>query len=193
MFTETTLKINDVFYPVKYNQTYGYEVEFEGDGYTTYILFFYNKYGNPSMIMYSNSGTTINLYKKIPTKVPEEIIGTWEGVDATTKITAVIDKDGKLQLKIGDAAFVSIRAEYDVERVNSSLISTARRLSSPTMRKQRNSTCIKLTAAMTWTSPNWQKSKCPKAISARGFRTTVKPKLLRRKVTFPSLSTAESL
>lgn len=116
VFTETTLKINDVFYPVKYNQTYGYEVEFEGDGYTTYILFFYNKYGNPSMIMYSNSGTTINLYKKIPTKVPEEIIGTWEGVDATTKITAVIDKDGKLQLKIGDAAFVSIRAEYDVEK-----------------------------------------------------------------------------
>lgn len=116
VFTETTLKINDVFYPVKYNQTYGYEVEFEGDGYTTYILFFYNKYGNPSMIMYSNSGTTINLYKKIPTKVPEEIIGTWEGVDGTTKITAVIDKDGKLQLKIGDAAFVSIRAEYDVEK-----------------------------------------------------------------------------
>lgn len=113
VFTETTLKINDKFYPVKYNQTYGYEVEFEGDGYTTYILFFYNAYGNPSMIMYSNGGTTINLYKKVPTKVPEEIIGTWEGVDGTTAITAIVDKDGKLQIKIGDGDFKTINAEYD--------------------------------------------------------------------------------
>lgn len=113
VFTETTLKINDKFYPVKYNQTYGYEVEFEGDGYTTYILFFYNAYGNPSMIMYSNGGTTINLYKKVPTKVPEEIIGTWEGVDGTTAITAIIDKNGKLQIKIGDGDFKAITAEYD--------------------------------------------------------------------------------
>ena len=113
VFTETTLKINDKFYPVKYNQTYGYEVEFEGDGYTTYILFFYNAYGNPSMIMYNNGGTTINLYKKVPTKVPEEIIGTWEGVDGTTAITAIVDKNGKLQIKIGDGDFVAINAEYD--------------------------------------------------------------------------------
>lgn len=113
VFTETTLKINDKFYPVKYNQEYGYEVEFEGDGYTTYILFFYNAYGNPSMIMYSNGGTTINLYKKVPTKVPEEIIGTWEGVDGTTAITAIVDKDGKLQIKIGDGDFKTINAEYD--------------------------------------------------------------------------------
>lgn len=113
VFTETTLKINDKFYPVKYNQEYGYEVQFEGDGFSTYIRFFYNSFGNPSMIMYSNSGTTVNLYKKIPTKVPEEIIGTWEGVDGTTAITAIVDKNGKLQIKIGDGEFVAINAEYD--------------------------------------------------------------------------------
>lgn len=113
VFTETTLKINDKFYPVKYNQEYGYEVEFEGDGFSTYIRFFYNAYGNPSMVMYSNSGTTVNLYKKIPTKVPEEIIGTWEGVDGTTAITAIVDKNGKLQIKIGDGDFIAINAEYD--------------------------------------------------------------------------------
>lgn len=115
VFTETTLKINDKFYPVKYNQEYGYEVEFEGDGFSTYIRFFYNAYGNPSMVMYSNSGTTVNLYKKIPTKVPEEIIGTWEGVDGTTAITAIVDKDGKLQIKIGDGEFVAINAEYNTD------------------------------------------------------------------------------
>lgn len=116
VFTETTLKINDKFYPVKYNQEYGYEVQFEGDGFSTYIRFFYNSFGNPSMIMYSNSGTTVNLYKKIPTKVPEEIIGTWEGMDGTTPITATIDKDGKLQIKIGDGEFVAINAEYDTDK-----------------------------------------------------------------------------
>lgn len=116
VFTETTLKINDKFYPVKYNQEYGYEVQFEGDGFSTYIRFFYNAYGNPSMIMYSNSGTTVNLYKKIPTKVPEEIIGTWEGVDGTTAITAIVDKNGKLQIKIGDGEFVAINAEYDTDK-----------------------------------------------------------------------------
>lgn len=115
VFTETTLKINDKFYPVKYNQEYGYEVQFEGDGFSTYIRFFYNAYGNPSMIMYSNSGTTVNLYKKIPAKVPEEIIGTWEGVDGTTAITAIVDKDGKLQIKIGDGEFVAINAEYNTD------------------------------------------------------------------------------
>lgn len=115
VFTETTLKINDKFYPVKYNQEYGYEVQFEGDGFSTYIRFFYNSFGNPSMIMYSNSGTTVNLYKKIPTKVPEEIIGTWEGMDGTTPITATIDKDGKLQIKIGDGEFVAINAEYNTD------------------------------------------------------------------------------
>lgn len=114
-FTETTLKINDKFYPVKYNQEYGYEVQFEGDGFSTYIRFFYNSFGNPSMIMYSNSGTTVNLYKKIPTKVPEEIIGLWEGMDGTTPITATIDKDGKLQIKIGDGEFVAINAEYNTD------------------------------------------------------------------------------
>lgn len=113
VFTETTLKINDKFYPVKYNQEYGYEVQFEGDGFSTYIRFFYNSFGNPSMIMYSNSGTTVNLYKKIHTKVPEEIIGTWEGVDGTTAITAIVDKNGKLQIKIGDGDFIAINAEYD--------------------------------------------------------------------------------
>lgn len=116
VFTETTLKINDKFYPVKYNQEYGYEVQFEGDGFSTYIRFFYNSFGNPSMIMYSNSGTTVNLYKKIPTKVPEEIIGLWEGMDGTTPITATIDKDGKLQIKIGDGEFVAINAEYDTDK-----------------------------------------------------------------------------
>lgn len=115
VFTETTLKINDKFYPVKYNQEYGYEVQFEGDGFSTYIRFFYNAYGNPSMVMYSNSGTMVNLYKKIPTKVPEEIIGTWEGVDGTTAITAIVDKNGKLQIKIGDGEFVAINAEYDTD------------------------------------------------------------------------------
>lgn len=115
VFTETTLKINDKFYPVKYNQEYGYEVQFEGDGFSTYIRFFYNSFGNPSMIMYSNSGTTVNLYKKIPTKVPEEIIGTWEGVDGTTAITAIVDKNGKLQIKIGDGEFVAINAEYNTD------------------------------------------------------------------------------
>lgn len=115
VFTETTLKINDKFYPVKYNQEYGYEVQFEGDGFSTYIRFFYNSFGNPSMIMYSNSGTTVNLYKKIPTKVPEEIIGLWEGMDGTTPITATIDKDGKLQIKIGDGEFVAINAEYNTD------------------------------------------------------------------------------
>ena len=115
VFTETTLKINDKSYPVKYNQTYGYEVEFDGDGYTTYILFFYNVYGNPSMVMYSNSGTTINLYKKVPVKVPLEIVGTWEGVDGTTAITAIIDKNGTLQIKIGDEDYKTINAEYDTE------------------------------------------------------------------------------
>lgn len=113
VFTETTLKINDKYYPVKYNQEYGYEVEFEGDGFTTYIRFFYNAYGNPSMVMYSNSGTTVNLYKKIPTKVPDAIVGTWEGMDGTTAITAIVDKNGKLQIKIGDGDFKTINAEYD--------------------------------------------------------------------------------
>lgn len=115
VFTETTLKINGKSYPVKYNQTYGYEVEFEGDGYTTYILFFYNVYGNPSMVMYNNSGMTINLYKKVPVKVPLEIVGTWEGVDGTMTITAIIDKNGTLQIKIGDEDFKTINAEYDTE------------------------------------------------------------------------------
>ena len=115
VFTETTLKINDKFYPVKYNQEYGYEVQFEGDGFSTYIRFFYNAYGNPSMIMYSNSGTTVNLYKKIPAKVPDAIVGTWEGMDGTTPITATIDKDGKLQIKIGDGEFVAINAEYNTD------------------------------------------------------------------------------
>ena len=116
VFTETTLKINDKFYPVKYNQEYGYEVQFEGDGFSTYIRFFYNSFGNPSMVMYSNSGTTVNLYKKIPTKVPDAIVGTWEGMDGATPITATIDKDGKLQLKIGDGEFVAINAEYDTDK-----------------------------------------------------------------------------
>lgn len=115
VFTETTLKINDKFYPVKYNQEYGYEVQFEGDGFSTYIRFFYNSFGNPSMIMYSNSGTTVNLYKKIPTKVPDAIVGTWEGMDGTTPITATIDNDGKLQIKIGDGEFVAINAEYNTD------------------------------------------------------------------------------
>lgn len=115
VFTETTLKINDKFYPVKYNQEYGYEVQFEGDGFSTYIRFFYNSFGNPSMIMYSNSGTTVNLYKKIPAKVPDAIVGTWEGMDGTTPITATIDKDGKLQIKIGDGEFVAINAEYNTD------------------------------------------------------------------------------
>lgn len=115
VFTETTLKINDKFYPVKYNQEYGYEVQFEGDGFSTYIRFFYNSFGNPSMVMYSNSGTTVNLYKKIPTKVPDAIVGTWEGMDGTTPITATIDKDGKLQIKIGDGEFVAINAEYNTD------------------------------------------------------------------------------
>ncbi|HAT83487.1 MAG TPA: hypothetical protein DE061_02595 [Clostridiales bacterium] len=116
VFTETALNINGKSYPVRYNQTYGYEVEFEGDGYTTYILFFYNTYGNPSMIMYSNSGMTINLYKKVPTKVPEEIIGTWEGNNGATAITTIIDKNGNLQIKIGNGDFKSINAEYDTEK-----------------------------------------------------------------------------
>ncbi len=116
VFTETTLKINDKFYPVKYNQEYGYEVQFEDDGFSTYIRFFYNSFGNPSMVMYSNSGTTVNLYKKTPTKVPDAIVGTWEGMDGTTPITATIDKDGKLQIKIGDGEFVAINSEYDTDK-----------------------------------------------------------------------------
>lgn len=115
VITDTSITVNGKPYPVQFDENYGYVVNFEGDPYTKYILVGYNIYGNFFMTLYDDNDLMVVLFKKIPTKVPEEIIGTWEGVDATTKITAVIDKDGKLQLKIGDAAFVSIRAEYDVE------------------------------------------------------------------------------
>ena len=116
VITDTSITVNGKPYPVQFDENYGYVVNFEGDPYTKYILVGYNIYGNFFMTLYDDNDLMVVLFKKIPTKVPEEIIGTWEGVDATTKITAVIDKDGKLQLKIGDAAFISIRAEYDVEK-----------------------------------------------------------------------------
>lgn len=115
VITDTSITVNGKPYPVQFDENYGYVVNFEGDPYTKYILVGYNIYGNFFMTLYDDNDLMVVLFKKISTKVPEEIIGTWEGADGATKITAVIDKNGKLQLKIGDAAFVSIRAEYDVE------------------------------------------------------------------------------
>lgn len=116
VITDTSITVNGKPYPVQFDENYGYVVNFEGDPYTKYILVGYNIYGNFFMTLYDDNDLMVVLFKKISTKVPEEIIGTWEGADGATKITAVIDKNGKLQLKIGDAAFVSIRAEYDVEK-----------------------------------------------------------------------------
>lgn len=45
--------------------------------------------------------------------MPDAIVGTWEGMDGTTAITAIVDKNGKLQIKIGDGDFKTINAEYD--------------------------------------------------------------------------------
>lgn len=113
VITDTSVKINGISYPVQYDEKYGYKVNIEGDPYTKYILFGYNRYGNPYLSLYDDKDLMVVLFKKISTKVPEEIIGLWEGMDGTTPITATIDKDGKLQIKIGDGEFVAINAEYD--------------------------------------------------------------------------------
>ena len=43
------------------------------------------------------------------------MVGTWEGGDGTMTITAIIDKNGTLQIKLGDEDFKTINAEYDTE------------------------------------------------------------------------------
>lgn len=113
VITDTSITINDISYPVQYDEKYGYKVNIEGDPYTKYILFGYNQYGNSYLVLYDDNDLKVVLFKKVPTKVPEEIIGLWEGVDGTTAITAIVDKNGKLQIKIGDGDFVAINAEYD--------------------------------------------------------------------------------
>ncbi len=113
VITDTSITINDISYPVQYDEKYGYKVNIEGDPYTKYILFGYNQYGNSYLVLYDDNDLMVVLFKKVPTKVPEEIIGLWEGVDGTTAITAIVDKNGKLQIKIGDGDFVAINAEYD--------------------------------------------------------------------------------
>lgn len=113
VITDTSITINDISYPVQYDEKYGYKVNIEGDPYTKYILFGYNQYGNSYLVLYDDNDLMVVLFKKVPTKVPEEIIGLWEGMDGTTAITAIVDKNGKLQIKIGDGEFVAINAEYD--------------------------------------------------------------------------------
>lgn len=115
VITDTSVTINGISYPVQYDEKYGYKVNIEGDPYTKYILFGYNRYGNPYLSLYDDKDLMVVLFKKVPTKVPEEIIGLWEGMDGTTPITATIDKDGKLQIKIGDGEFVAINAEYNTD------------------------------------------------------------------------------
>ena len=113
VITDTSVTINGISYPVQYDEKYGYKVNIEGDPYTKFILFGYNQYGNPYLSLYDDKDLMVVLFKKVPTKVPEEIIGLWEGMDGTTAITAIVDKNGKLQIKIGDGEFVAINAEYD--------------------------------------------------------------------------------
>lgn len=113
IITDTSITINDISYPVQFDEKYGYNVNIEGDPYTKHILWGLNKYGNSYLVLYDDNDLMVVLFKKVPTKVPEEIIGTWEGVDGTTAITAIVDKDGKLQIKIGDGDFKTINAEYD--------------------------------------------------------------------------------
>ena len=113
IITDTSITINDISYPVQFDEKYGYNVNIEGDPYTKHILWGLNKYGNSYLVLYDDNDLMVVLFKKVPTKVPEEIIGTWEGVDGTTAITAIVDKNGKLQIKIGDGDFKMINAEYD--------------------------------------------------------------------------------
>lgn len=115
VFTETSLTINGKSYPIDFDRSYGYKIEWNDPSmpYTAYILFYYNRYGNPSMIMYDDNGMLVNLFKQETTKIPSYLIGTWRGRDEVNNIDAEvsINKDGDVIINAGEISF-AVRADY---------------------------------------------------------------------------------
>ena len=115
IFTETELIINGVNYEINFDAQYGYKVNWNDPSrpYTAYILFYYNLYGNPSMMLYDDNDLMINLFKKDASKIPQYFIGVWKGKDATRNLDAevVIDKNGNIKIKIGNGAYETVAAK----------------------------------------------------------------------------------
>ena len=116
VFTETELFINGVSYDVVYDPTYGYKVNWNDPAkpYTAYILFYYNRYGNPMMILYDDNDLMVNLFKKKATAVPAYIIGMWNGMNSRNgeSVELRIYENGNITLKAGDAEAEEIKATY---------------------------------------------------------------------------------
>lgn len=116
VFTETELFINGVSYDVVYDPTYGYKINWNDPAkpYTAYILFYYNRYGNPMMVLYDDNDLMVNLFKKKATAVPAYIIGVWHGTNSRNgeSVELRIYENGNITLKAGDAEAEEIKATY---------------------------------------------------------------------------------
>ena len=116
VFTETELFINGVSYDVVYDPTYGYKINWNDPAkpYTAYILFYYNRYGNPMMVLYDDNDLMVNLFKKKATAVPAYMVGVWNGTNVRNNesVELRIYENGNITLKAGDAEAEEIKATY---------------------------------------------------------------------------------
>lgn len=116
VFTETELFINGVSYEVAYDPTYGYKINWidPAKPYTAYILFYYNRYGNPMMVLYDDNDLMVNLFKKKATAVPAYMVGVWNGTNNRDEkaVELRIYENGNITLKSGDAEAEPINATY---------------------------------------------------------------------------------
>ena len=110
VITDVSITVNGVDYPVKFNdEGYGYELHLPNNPYTVYILFRYNQYGNPIMVMYDDNVLLVLLTKKDVSKVDESLVGNWKSSDKYVRIY----KDGNVSVKFNTQEFVKVTAEYD--------------------------------------------------------------------------------
>ncbi|MDD7166433.1 MAG: hypothetical protein PUI31_07200 [Clostridia bacterium] len=116
VFTETELFINGVSYDVVYDPTYGYKIDWNDPAkpYTAYILFYYNRYGNPMMVLYDDNDLMVNLFKKKATAVPAYMVGVWNGKNSRDDraVELRIYENGNITLKSGDAEAEQFKATY---------------------------------------------------------------------------------
>ncbi len=120
-FTETTLAINDRLYPIKYNDEYGYEVYLNKDDFSDeelyateqvkYILFSYNIYGNPIMVIYDDVAMQVVLFKQT-VLVPDKFIGSWTGSYGGSDVTATVLESGVVTFKFGSGAEQTAKAKH---------------------------------------------------------------------------------
>lgn len=92
---------------------YGYAFELEGYAFTKYILFGYNQFGNPYMVLFDNNGFTVYLQHVEPQLLPKEYVGKWQYTDENKTYEAILASDGSAKVKLGTNAQINVNGTYD--------------------------------------------------------------------------------